>query len=110
MGDIAVEVALDLRAQHPEGPMWDADTARLWWVDITSERVHRFDPGSGRDASWPTSGQPGGVVLTRSGDVVVAAPDGLAVLDRGTGTLDLRVPIEADRPGNRANDLAVDGR
>lgn len=110
MGDTAVEVVLDVGAQHAEGPTWDADTARLWWVDITSERVHCFDPGSGRDTSWPTTGQPGGVVLTRSGDAVVAAPDGLAVLDRDTGTLDLRVPIEADRPGNRANDVKVDGR
>ena len=30
--------------QHAEGPLWDAATARLWWVDITGERVHCFDP------------------------------------------------------------------
>ena len=31
MGDTPVEVALSLRAQHAEGPLWDAATARLWW-------------------------------------------------------------------------------
>ncbi len=40
----------------------------------------------------------------------MASPEGLAVLDRGTGTMDLRVPIEQDRTENRANDVKVDGR
>ena len=110
MGDTPVEVALRIRAEHAEGPLWDAATARLWWVDITAERVHCFDPQSGNDSSWSTCGQPGGVVLNAAGEPVVASPDGLAVLDRGTGTMDLRVPIEQDRPENRANDVQVDGR
>jgi sugar lactone lactonase YvrE len=110
MGDIAVQVSLSIRAHHGEGPLWDAATARLWWVDITGQRVHCFDPQSSNDSSWSTSGQPGGVVLSAAGEPVVASPEGLAVLDRSTGTMDLRVPIEQDRPENRANDAKVDGR
>jgi sugar lactone lactonase YvrE len=110
MGDISVDVALHIRAQHAEGPLWDAETARLWWVDITGERVHCFDPQSSCDISWSTCGQPGGVVLTTAGEPVVASPDGLALLDRLTGEMDLRVPIEQDRPENRANDIKVDSR
>jgi hypothetical protein len=100
MGDIPVEVALHIRAQHAEGPLWDAETARLWWVDITGERVHCFDPRSGSDISWSTSGQPGGVILTTAGEPVVASPDGLALLDRATGRMDLGVPVEQDRREN----------
>jgi sugar lactone lactonase YvrE len=74
MGDAPVEVALSIRAQHAEGPMWDATTARLWWVDIAGERVHCFDPLSSDDGSWSTTGQPGGVVLSTAGDPVVASP------------------------------------
>ena len=110
MGDTPVEVALRVRAEHAEGPLWDAATARLWWVDITAERVHCFDPKSSEDSSWATGGQPGGVVLGATGEPVVANPEGLAVLDRATGKLDLRVPIEQDRPENRANDIKVDSR
>jgi sugar lactone lactonase YvrE len=109
MGDIPVE-ALSLRAQHPEGPLWDAATARLWWVDITGERVHCFDPVSGQDSSWGTWGQPGGVVLGGTGEPVVASPGGLAVLDRSSGEMDVVVPIEQDRTENRANDVKVDDR
>jgi sugar lactone lactonase YvrE len=109
MGDIPVEVALSLRSQHAEGPLWDAATARLWWVDITGERVHCFDPESGGAWSWRTTGQPGGVVLDTTGHPVVATPDGLAVLDRATGSTELCVPIEQGKPENRANDAKVDG-
>lgn len=108
MGETTVEAVLDIRAQHAEGPLWDAETACLWWVDITGERVHCTDPRSATDSSWPTPGQPGGVVLSSSGEPVVATPGGLAVLDRATGATDLRVPIEQDRPENRANDIKVD--
>jgi len=108
MGDTPVEVALSVRAQHAEGPLWDAATTRLWWVDITGERVHCSDPESGIDTSWSTFGQPGGVVLDQAGEPVVASPQGLAALDRSTGRMDLRVPVEHDRPENRANDVKVD--
>lgn len=108
MGDTPVEVALSIRAQHAEGPLWDAATARLWWVDIAGERVHCFDPESSNDSSWSTSGQPGGVILGASGVPVVASPKGLATLDRSTGKMHLYVPIEEDRPENRANDVKVD--
>jgi sugar lactone lactonase YvrE len=109
MGDTAVEVALSIRAEHAEGPLWDAVTARLWWVDITGQRVNCFDPDSGNDTSWTTCGQPGGVVVSGVGEPIVATPEGLAVLDRSTGTMDLRVPVEPDRAENRANDIKTDG-
>jgi len=108
MGDLDVEVALHLRAEHAEGPIWDAVSARLWWVDITGERVHCLDPLSGAASSWPTHGQAGGVVIDTAGNPVVATPVGLAVLERTTGSMTVCVSIEADRPENRANDAKVD--
>ena len=30
MGDIPVEIALSIRAEHAEGPLGDAAAARLW--------------------------------------------------------------------------------
>lgn len=110
MGDTTVETVCGLRAQHAEGPLWDAATGRLWWIDIAGKRVHCLDPASADHRSWATAGEPGGVVLDATGEPVVASPAGLALLDRNTGALDLRVPIEADKPENRANDAKVDSR
>ena len=109
MGDITTAVALNVRAQHAEGPLWDAATESLWWVDIAGERVHCFDPQSGSDNSWTTPGQPGGVILDGAGVPLIAAPDGLAVLNRANGRTSLSVPVDQDRPENRGNDVKVDG-
>jgi sugar lactone lactonase YvrE len=88
MDDASADVALHVRPQHGEGPLWDDETARLWWVDIAGERVHCFDPQSSYDCSWNTGCQPGGVVLSALEDPLVALPEGLALLDRATGTFD----------------------
>jgi xylono-1,5-lactonase len=108
MGDLDVQVALHLRTEHAEGPTWDAGSARLWWVDITAERVHCLDPATGADSSWPTHGQAGGVVIDTDGSPVLATCDGLAILDPATAAITQYVAIEADRPENRANDAKVD--
>ena len=110
MGDLSVDVALHVSAQHAEGPTWDGPTARLWWVDITGERVHCFDPASGADVSWPVACQPGGVAVDIAGTPIVATPEGLAGLDTATGSLELCATVERDKPENRTNDVKVDGR
>jgi sugar lactone lactonase YvrE len=110
MGDTPVEAVPGLRAEHAEGPLWDAATARLWWVDIVGREVHCYNPLARDDTSWSTPGEPGGVVLAATGHPVVATPEGLASLDRTTGVLDLRVPVERERRENRANDAKVDQR
>ena len=46
MGDTQSRSRCACAGEHAEGPLWDAETARLWWVDITAERVHCFDPES----------------------------------------------------------------
>ena len=48
------------------------------------------------------------MVLSAAGEPVVVSPEGLAGLDRSTGAMDLRVPVERDRPENRANDIKTD--
>jgi sugar lactone lactonase YvrE len=110
MGDLSVDVALHVQAQHAEGPIWDGPTERLWWVDIVGERVHCFDPASGDDSSWRVPGQPGGVAIDTAGTPIVATPEGLARLNTATGALELCAPVERDKPENRANDVKVDGR
>jgi len=108
MGDVAVEVVVGPGPKHSEGPLWDAVTGRLWWVDIAGQAVHRTDPGSGENRAWPTPWQPGGVVLDAWGRPVVAAPDGLVLLDTDDGGTTMLVPVEQDKPENRGNDAKTD--
>jgi sugar lactone lactonase YvrE len=43
-----VSVAVHTRDLLGEGPVWDAEADCLYWVDIRSRLVHRWDPA--RDA------------------------------------------------------------
>ncbi len=63
------------------------------------QRIHRFNPASGEDSSWSTPGQPGGVLIDAAGEPIVLRLEGLAVLDRdsGSGEPDLEVAIERDK-------------
>ncbi len=110
MGDAQVQVVVGRGAEHGEGPTWDAATGRLWWVDITGQALHSTDTGSGRDLRWDLPWQPGGVVIDVNGRPLLAAPDGLALLDPDTGGTSLQVAVEQDRPENRSNDLKTDSR
>lgn len=110
MSDVSVELCLDVKAEHGEGPFWDEISGKLWWVDITGKRVHCFDPILGSNDYWVLNYCPGGIVLDQNGTPIVATPDGLATVDMETGASELFLRIEAEKTQNRTNDMKVDSR
>jgi sugar lactone lactonase YvrE len=104
------ELAVDARAELGEGPLWDARTGELLWVDINQGVVHRFHPASGADRPFHV-GQPVGAVAPRAaGGYVLAVRDGFAVSGDDGGGVELVAPVEADRQEMRMNDGACDSR
>ena len=103
-----VEVVVDAGASVGEGPVWDSRQSVVWWVDITRNLVHRYDPSSGRDSTIDVGQAVGAVIPRASGGLALAVQDGFAVLDPDTRRLDLIAPVEKDRPGNRMNDAKCD--
>jgi sugar lactone lactonase YvrE len=55
--------------------VWDERQQELLFVDIMSERVHRFRPATGQHSWFPTDGPPGAVVLTEDGRLLLALHD-----------------------------------
>jgi len=49
-----------------EGPIWDAASQRLYWVDILVNRIYRFDPADASTAFWTTPEHVGFVVSGRT--------------------------------------------
>ena len=48
-----------LGAPLGEGPVWVERDQALWFVDIKSHKIHRYDPASGATRSWDAPGQIG---------------------------------------------------
>ncbi|MBM4437608.1 MAG: SMP-30/gluconolactonase/LRE family protein, partial [Actinobacteria bacterium] len=99
-GHVDAELVLDAQAEVGEGPVWDARSARLLWVDILRSRVHTYDPVARRDSFVDVGRHVGAVVPRQSGGYVLALADGFAAWD-GAQPVTPLAPVEADRPGNR---------
>ena len=105
-----IAIALDVRAELGEGPIWDRGRGTLLFVDIPPGEVHEFDPASGIHRVFDV-GQPiGALTPTVKGDWLIAARDGFIRLDPATGATRLVAGVEADRPANRMNDGYCDAR
>jgi sugar lactone lactonase YvrE len=102
------KVVWELEAELGEGPVWvDRDRA-LWFVDIKTQQIHRYDPASEERSSWKTPEQVGFVFPAERGGFVAGLASGLYHFDERTGVFDLIAKVETDKPDNRLNDGVVD--
>jgi sugar lactone lactonase YvrE len=92
-------------AEVGEGPVWDSQRDRLWWVDLLAGLIHLTDTRTGATTTV-SCGQPvGAVALRRSGGLVTADLAGFSYLD-DKGRIVERMPFLPD--GHRMNDAKVD--
>lgn len=103
-----VELVVHPGATHGEGPSWDARRGVLYWVDITGEAIHEFDPRTKHDRAVPVGEMVGTVAPRAAGGVIAALRSGLAFVDLATGQVTKFAQPEADKPGNRFNDGKCD--
>jgi L-arabinonolactonase len=98
------------RATVGEGPVWDDRRRLLWWVDIKSPRLFRFDPGTGENRAWPMPERIGCVALRENGGLIGAFVTGFKWIDPESGAVAPILDPEPDKPGNRFNDGKCDRR
>jgi sugar lactone lactonase YvrE len=103
-----VELVVDARALLGEGPHWDVEKQRLYWLDLLGGRLHEYDPVSGQDDSRDLGQTAGCAVPRRNGGFILGLQHGLYFLEEnGDSPVPLYDP-EADKPGNRFNDGKCD--
>ena len=83
-GALLVDAA---EAINGEGPQWDEQRKRLYWVDMRAPSLRAFEPASGRALSWEMPAWVGCFGLLRDGRLVVALRTGLALFDPDNGSL-----------------------
>jgi L-arabinonolactonase len=104
-----IDVVIDLKTELGEGPLWDMEFQRLFWIDSKGGKVFRTTAEGAEVRAWEVPGEIGSMAIRKDGlGAVVALDKGLHLLDFKTGDVEL---IEDPEPGmdqNRLNDGKVD--
>jgi sugar lactone lactonase YvrE len=101
----------DVRTKLGESPVWDAQSGRLFFVDITAQQLHALDPATGRTQAWTMPEKIGSIALCRDGRILAALRSTVQLFAPASGKLEHFATVESDRPHNRLNDgkAAPDG-
>jgi sugar lactone lactonase YvrE len=90
VADLAVA---DVRAELGEGPIWDARSSKLLWVDILHAKVHSTDPATGVTTTLDLSEHTRHVTTvvpcegSEGSDVVVGTTEGIAMVNLDSGAV-----------------------
>jgi D-xylonolactonase len=107
-----VRCVLPAGAQLGEGLLWSVHEQALYWVDILSRQLHRWDPASGTQTKWLFAEEISAVAERAQ------APGLIVTLRRGFALFDPAVDAEPrylhqpepGMPGNRFNDGKCDAQ
>jgi L-arabinonolactonase len=106
-----IEVLVDVKTTLGEGPLWDVDQQRLYWIDSFDGRVFRATADGRELRAWDVPQKIGSMAIRKDGDgAVVSLQRGFHLLDFKTGDVTLVHDPEPDLPSNRLNDGKVDKR
>ena len=106
-----IEVVVDVKTTLGEGPLWDAEQERLYWIDVFDGRVFRATAAGGEIRCWDVPQKIGSLALRKDGGgAVVALARGFHLLDFKSGDVERIVDPEPDKLNNRLNDGKVDRR
>ena len=106
-----IEVVLDVKTTLGEGPLWDVDQQRLYWIDSFDGRVFRSTADGRELRCWDVPQKIGSMALRKDGEgAILSLERGFYALDFKTGEVTLIHNPEPNLPRNRINDGKVDRR
>jgi sugar lactone lactonase YvrE len=105
--EIVAELVADARADLGEGPLWDARSGVLSWVDLTAGRVHLSAADGGLVRTHEVEAPVGAALPAGGGGYLLADGSGLTLLSEAGDTTPV-LAMFGDTPGLRCNDAKCD--
>lgn len=99
-----IDVAVCSRNILGEGPIWDALSSAVLWVDIKRQEVHRYHPELNEHLVWAMPEPSSFVIPHQGGGVVVGHPSGVYHYDAAFQNAQLLCDPEPGQAHNRLND------
>ena len=103
------ELVADYQCVTGENPLWHEDEGRVYWTDIPTGRLFRYNPANGRHEQFFKGDVIGGFTIQEDGSLLLFMARGAVKLwrDRRLETLIDEIPQERD---TRFNDVIADPR
>ena len=101
------EMIADYSCQTGEGPLWHPDEERVYWVDIPTGKLFRYDPASGRHEQCLEGEAVGGFTLQADGSLLLFMAQGAVRVWRD-GFLRTIVQEIPEEHQSRFNDIIAD--
>ncbi len=101
-------VALDVRAELGECPIWSIEEQALYFVDIKGRAVHRFEPATGAHRTFPMPEEIGCIGFRKGGGFIAGFRSGLWLLDADGKRTQKLADNPEDQRTSRFNDGRVD--
>ncbi|CAN7221385.1 SMP-30/gluconolactonase/LRE family protein [Phyllobacterium sp. LjRoot231] len=105
---LRIEVFSEDRNQLGEGPLWDVEEQRLYWIDSYAPAVYSCDARGDDRRSWNLPEPIGSLALREKGGAIVALRNGFHALGFKTGAVELLQETHAGELRPRLNDGKVD--
>jgi sugar lactone lactonase YvrE len=91
-----------------ESPVWSPPEKRLYWCDITGQKIHRFDPSSGENETFVLPEPVTALALRPNEGLVLSLKKDFALYELASRQLTYLGDPEKDKPNNRFNDAKCD--
>ena len=104
----AVECVVKEEAIVGESPLWSPREGVLYWVDITGQKIHRFNPRAAKNDTFALDQSVTAVGLRKKGGLILTLRNNFAFFNPDTAALETLSDPEEDKPHNRFNDAKCD--
>ena len=107
-GDASVTVAVAQPSELGESPFWHPTEQALYYCDVASLQLNRFDPNSGALRHWRFDTELASCAPMRDGGLLLAMRDGLWHFDCASGRRSVLAAAPYDPQTERFNDGKCD--
>lgn len=102
------DIVLDCDNVHAECPVWSEREQSLFWTDIESYQLWKYDPEKAKAETWDMREKLCAIAFRKNGGFLFAFASGLSFFDVPTGEEKRIQNIEENLPSTRLNDGRCD--
>lgn len=102
-----IETVINYKCTLGEGPVWDEEKQRIFWIDITQGHIHQFTPATNVFKTFDVGEMIGSIALSYDG-IIAALENGFSFINLEKETIIHIGDPEKHIAGNRFNEGKCD--